>query len=118
MAKTSFLAASYPYYRHMHFQPCTYMTASARNGTIYTGVTSHLMQRIYQHREGTFGGFSAAHKVHRLVAYDLFGTMEAAIAREKQWKNWRRAWKVARIEADNPTWRDLAEDFGFEVLEA
>ncbi len=101
----------------MSRQPCTYMLASGRNGTIYTGVTSNLMQRIHQHREGTFGGFTAQHKVHRLVAYDMFDTMEAAIAAEKRWKNWRRSWKLARIEADNPTWRDLAEDFGFEALE-
>ncbi len=100
----------------MTFQPCTYMMASARNGTLYIGVTSNIMQRVYQHREGTFGGFTAEHKVHLLVAYDMFDTMEAAIAREKQWKNWRREWKLARIEELNPTWRDLAEDFGFAPL--
>ena len=101
----------------MTFQPCTYMMASGRNGTIYTGVTSNIMQRVHQHREGTLGGFTAEHKVHRLVAYDMFDTMEAAIAREKQWKNWQRAWKMQRIEEDNPAWRDLAEDFGFDPLD-
>ncbi len=100
----------------MERDPAVYIMASGFNGTIYTGVTSNLLQRVYQHRTGAFGGFTAEHGVKRLVWFEMRGTMESAIAREKQIKNWRRAWKVALIVKDNPTWRDLAEDFGFESL--
>jgi putative endonuclease len=93
-----------------------YIVASGFHGTIYTGVTSNLVQRVYQHREGTFGGFTARYGCRRLVWFATGGSMEGAIAREKQIKNWPRAWKVALIEESNPTWRDLAEDFGFEPL--
>jgi putative endonuclease len=93
-----------------------YIMASGFHGTIYSGVTSNLLQRVYQHREGTFGGFTARYGCRRLVWFDTGGSMEGAISREKQIKNWTRAWKVALIEAGNPTWRDLAEDFGFEPL--
>ena len=101
---------------HRDFQPCVYIMASGRNGTLYTGVTSHLMQRVAQHRDGSFGGFTAAHAIKRLVWFEQAATMEAAIIREKQIKRWARAWKLALIEGDNPAWRDLAEDFGFDVL--
>jgi putative endonuclease len=93
-----------------------YIMASGFHGTIYTGVTSDLPQRIHQHREGTFGGFTAEHGCKRLVWFETGGSMEGAIAREKQLKNWRREWKVALIEEGNATWRDLAEDFGFPSL--
>ena len=93
-----------------------YIMASGFHGTIYTGVTSNLLQRVYQHREGTFGGFTSRYGCTRLVWFETGGSMEGAIRREKQIKNWNRAWKVALIEAGNPTWRDLAEDFGFEPL--
>ena len=92
------------------------MMASGFNATLYIGVTSNLLQRLYQHRTGAFAGFTAEHSVKRLVWFEMHGTMEAAIAREKQLKNWRREWKVALIVSANPTWRDLAEDFGFESL--
>ena len=97
-------------------QPAVYIMANRRNGTLYTGVTSNLLQRIHQHREGTFGGFTAAHGCKRLVWFETGGSMDGAIAREKQLKNWRRAWKLALIEERNPAWRDLAEDLGFELL--
>jgi putative endonuclease len=100
----------------MEREPAVYIMASGFHGTIYTGVTSNLLQRVYQHRAGTFGGFTADYGCKRLVWFETGGSMEGAIAREKQVKNWLRAWKVALIEADNPTWRDLAEDFGFEPL--
>jgi len=100
----------------MERDPAVYIIASGFHGTIYTGVTSNLLQRIYQHREGTFEGFTADYGCKRLVWFETGGSMEGAIAREKQLKNWRRAWKVALIEEGNPTWRDLAEDFGFEPL--
>jgi putative endonuclease len=100
----------------MERDPAVYIMASAFHGTTYTGVTSNLLQRIYQHREGTLGGFTAEHGCKRLVWFEMRGSMESAIRREKQVKKWRRAWKVALIEEENPSWRDLAEDFGFEPL--
>jgi putative endonuclease len=100
----------------MERNPAVYIVASGFHGTIHTGVTSNLIQRIHQHREGTFGGFTAHYRCRRLVWFEMQGDMEHAIRREKQIKNWLRAWKVALIEDGNSTWRDLAEDFGFESL--
>ena len=94
------------------FQPCIYILASQRNGTIYIGVTSDLVQRIWKHRNGAFPGFTSRHRVFRLARYEQFGTMELAIAREKQLKRWHRGWKINLIEQDNPEWRDLAFDIG------
>src|SRR5262249_33829268 len=94
--------------------PCVYMVASGRNGTIYVGVTSDLLARIYQHREGIFKGFTSKYRVNRLVWFEVHEEMESAIIREKRLKEWQRAWKVELIEATNPQWRDLAEDFGFD----
>ncbi|OWQ92379.1 GIY-YIG nuclease family protein [Sphingopyxis witflariensis] len=94
------------------FQPCTYILASQRNGTLYVGVTSNLIQRIWQHRNGIAEGFSKHYRAYRLVHFELLGTMELAITREKQLKNWHRQWKINLIEADNPEWRDLAFDIG------
>jgi putative endonuclease len=98
------------------FVPLVYMMASGRNGTLYVGVTSNLVQRIAQHRAGTTDGFTAKYGVKTLVWFEPAGTMEHAIVREKRIKKWNRAWKLRLIEADNPTWRDLALDFGFEPL--
>jgi putative endonuclease len=97
--------------------PVVYIVANPRNGTIYTGVTSDLLGRIYQHRNKTFKGFTADHDVHRLVWFEVHAEMESAIVREKRIKEWKRAWKLELIEEDNPQWRDLAEDFGFEALD-
>ena len=91
------------------FQPAVYMMASARNGTIYTGVTSDLPKRCWQHREGVTDGFSKRYGCKTLVWYELHATMEAAIAREKQIKAGSRKRKLALIEANNPAWRDLFE---------
>ncbi len=91
-------------------QPCVYLLASRRNGTLYTGVTSDLPRRIWEHREGVAEGFTRRYGVKRLVYYELHATMEAAITREKQIKEWRRAWKIELIEAVNPEWRDLFEE--------
>ncbi len=74
------------------------------------------MARIVQHREGTFDGFSKRYAVNRLVWFAMADTMEAAITREKQLKVWKRSWKIELIETENPTWRDLAEDWGFDPL--
>ncbi|MEG3165663.1 GIY-YIG nuclease family protein [Sphingomonas sp. PB2P19] len=90
--------------------------ANFRNGTLYIGVTSNLMARIVQHREEVLGGFTKRYGVKRLVWFEMADTMEAAITREKQLKLWRRAWKIELIETGNPTWRDLAEDLGFDPL--
>ena len=95
-------------------QPCVYILASRRHGTIYIGVTSDLIQLLYQHRTGALAGFTREHGVHRLVRYEMFDDMPLAIAREKQLKNWRRDWKINLIEQDNQDWHDLAVDFGFE----
>lgn len=98
--------------------PTVYIVSSQRNGTIYTGVTSHLLGRIHQHRTKVFKGFTAKYGAAILVWFEVHETMESAIVREKRIKNWRREWKLALIEATNPTWRDLAEDFGFAPLTA
>jgi len=96
--------------------PLFYIVANAFHGTLYTGVTSNLVQRIHQHRQGTLGGFTARYGCKRLVWFETHATMESAITRERQLKNWTRAWKIALIEEANPTWRDLAEDLGFDRL--
>ena len=100
----------------MERDPAVYIVASGFHGTIYAGVTSNLLQRIHQHREGTLRGFTAEDGCKRLVWFEMHGDMEQAIRREKQLKNWRREWKVALIEKENPLWRDLAEELGFEAL--
>jgi putative endonuclease len=101
---------------HADFQPCVYLLASRRNGTIYTGVTSILLARIHQHRHGLVRGFTRDYGVKLLVWFEHHPTMESAITREKRIKKWNRAWKLELIEAGNPEWRDLAEDFGFAPL--
>ncbi len=88
-------------------QPAVYLLASKPQGTLYVGVTSALVQRAWQHRTHAVAGFTACHQVDRLVWYELHGTMEVAISREKQLKRWNRAWKIRLIEERNPRWRDL-----------
>ncbi|HWH22331.1 MAG TPA: GIY-YIG nuclease family protein [Allosphingosinicella sp.] len=100
----------------MSRQPCVYILASRRHETVYIGVTSDLVARLHQHRTGAFKGFTSEYNVHRLVHFEMFGAMDTAIAREKQLKNWRRAWKVALIEERNPFWEDRAVEFGFEPV--
>ena len=99
------------------FTPAVYLMASQRNGTTYLDVTSNLLQRVAQHRAGTFDGFTKQHNVKRLVWFERHATMEHAILREKRVKKWRRVWKLELIEAGNLGGRDLAEDFGFLPLE-
>jgi putative endonuclease len=86
------------------------MVASGRNGTLYTGVTSDLIARVHQHREGLVEGFSKRYGVHVLVWYELHSDMLSAIAREKAIKEWKRAWKIELIEASNQFWRNLYDD--------
>ena len=88
------------------------MLASQRNGTLYIGVTSDLIQRVWQHKNGVFDGFTKRHRVHLLVWYELHDTMENAILREKALKEWRRKWKLELIERNNPGWADLYETLG------
>jgi putative endonuclease len=90
-------------------QPCVYIQASQRNGTLYIGVTSDLVKRIWEHRNNAADGFTKKYGVHVLVYYELHEDMLTAIAREKQLKKWNRAWKIELIEASNPEWRDLWE---------
>lgn len=91
-------------------QPCVYLLASRKNGTLYTGVTSNLVQRIWQHRNDQADGFTKKYEVHLLVWYELHETMESAIAREKAIKEWKRAWKLELIETANPQWQDLYDE--------
>jgi putative endonuclease len=102
----------------MERQPCVYILASRRHGTIYIGVTSDLMGRLWQHRTGATRGFTSRYRVMRLVHFEMAETMEAAIAREKQLKAWKRDWKVALVERENPTWEDRAIGLGFAPLGA
>ena len=95
-----------------------YILASRRHGTLYIGVTSNLLGRLWQHRNKISRGFTSRYGVMRLVHFEIADTMEAAIAREKQLKAWRREWKIALIESQNPTWEDRAIEFGFEPVEA
>jgi putative endonuclease len=91
-------------------RPCVYVLSSRRNGTLYIGVTSNLIQRIWQHKEGLADGFTKKHHIKQLVWYEQHGTMESAIAREKALKEWRRDWKCELIEKTNSYWRDLYVD--------
>lgn len=88
-------------------QPCVYLLASKRNGTLYVGVTSNLAQRVWQHKEGLAEGFTKKYGVKMLVWYEQHETMESAIAREKAIKEWQRAWKIELIEKENLEWKDL-----------
>ena len=97
-------------------QPCAYILASGFNGTLYVGVTSNLIGRILQHRDGTYEGFTKRHGIIWLVWFEMADTMESAIASEKRIKKWRRDWKMNLIERDNPKWEDLAVALGLPEL--
>jgi len=97
-------------------EPCVYILASQPRGTLYIGVTSNLIQRLYQHRQDITVGFTSRYGVHRLVRLEMFGDMEAAILREKKLKRWYRQWKINLVERDNPHWVDFAIDLGFDPL--
>ena len=88
-------------------QPAVYILASQRNGTLYIGVTSDLVQRIWQHKNDVVEGFTKKYGVHLLVYYELHDDMENAILREKRLKKWNRDWKLRLIEEKNPDWNDL-----------
>jgi len=88
-------------------QPCVYILSNRRNGTLYIGVTSDLVRRVWQHKNHVVDGFSKKYATDMLVWYEQHGDMESAILREKALKEWRRAWKLRLIEELNPQWRDL-----------
>ena len=84
-----------------------YILASRRNGTLYVGVTSDLIKRIAEHKDGLTGGFTRKYKVDKLVYYETYDDIGEAILREKRIKKWNRVWKLKLIERDNPNWIDL-----------
>jgi len=86
-----------------------YMLASKRNGTLYIGVTSDLIKRVYEHKQGLVEGFTKKYNVHQLVFFEETNDVESAITREKQMKKWNRQWKIELIEKENPEWKDLYE---------
>lgn len=89
---------------HLYY---VYMLASRRNGTLYIGVTNDVIQRTYEHMNDLIEGFTKKYRVHRLVWYEVYEDVNAAIAREKQLKGWNRGWKIKLIEKNNPGWNDL-----------
>lgn len=97
-------------------QPCVYILASGHYGTLYIGVTSDLIARLYQHRTDATDGFTRRYAVHRLVRFELLEVMYSAISREKQLKRWHRQWKINLIESENPQWVDLAPSIGLPPI--
>ena len=91
-------------------EPAVYILASRKNGVLYIGVTAELKRRVWEHKEGIGSAFTKRYNAHKLVYFEAHPTMESAISREKQLKNWKRAWKIALIESANPDWVDLWEE--------
>ena len=91
-------------------QPCVYILASEKYGTLYIGVTSDLIKRVWEHKSDVIRGFTKQYGVHTLVWFEQHATMESAIFREKVLKAWKRDWKLNLIEATNAEWRDLYPD--------
>jgi len=88
----------------------TYILANRKHGAIYIGMTAHIQQRILQHRKGEIEGFTRRYGIERLIHYEEYATAPDAIEREKQLKNWKRAWKIRLIEERNPEWDDLWDE--------
>ncbi len=103
----------------MHWikQPCVYILAKHRYGTLYVGVTSELLERMAQHVSGLFQGFTKTYGIRQLVYCEMHDDMDAAIKREKLLKRWHRAWKYRLIEQMNPEWRDLYDAARNEILD-
>ena len=91
-------------------QPAVYILASNRNGTLYIGVTSDLVKRVWQHKNDVVEGFTKKYQVHHLVYFELYEDMEEAILREKRLKKWNRQWKLRLIEEANPEWKDRYDE--------
>jgi putative endonuclease len=87
-----------------------YMLASKRNGTLYLGMTSNLLKRVYEHKNNLIERFSKRYNVHTLVYYEVYNNVYDAIAREKSIKKWKRSWKIGLLEKSNPEWKDLYHD--------
>ncbi len=87
--------------------PAVYIITNKRNGTLYIGATNDLVRRIFEHKNELIEGFSKQYHLHQLVYYEQHSTMESAFSREKQMKEWKRAWKIRMIEEKNPYWNDL-----------
>src|SRR5436853_586884 len=96
-------------------RPCVYILASKPYGTLYVGVTSDLVNRMEQHQQGLIEGFTKKYGVRTLAYYEMHGAMDAAIAREKLLKRWRREWKYRLIEQMNPEWRNLFDPVTGEI---
>ena len=90
--------------------PCVYILPSTPRGTLYVGVTSNLPARTWQHKNDQVDGFTKKYRIHTLVWYEVHGSMESAILREKLLKTWSRAWKIELVEQGNPRWQDLYQD--------
>lgn len=84
-----------------------YILASAKNGTLYVGVTNNLTRRVLEHKEGSVSGFTKKYHIHTLVYFEETGDIGAALLREKQLKRWKRSWKIDLIEKENPDWNDM-----------
>ena len=84
-----------------------YILANKRNGTLYIGVTSNLIKRVYEHKKNLADGFTKKYNIHKLAYYEITNDIESAIRREKQLKKWNRKWKINLIEKNNPEWIDL-----------
>ena len=110
LIKPTVIPANAGIHRQMDKTFYVYMLASARYGTLYIGVTSNLIGRVWQHREGVIEGFTKKHGVKQLVWFEVHADALSAIAREKQLKKWNRAWKIDLIQKENPYWRDLYDD--------
>jgi len=91
----------------MRKQPAVYILANKRNGTLYTGVTSDLLKRVWEHKNDLVEGFTKKYEVHKLVWFEVHERMISAIEREKRIKEWKRKWKIELIENNNPDWQDL-----------
>lgn len=87
-----------------------YILTSKKNGTLYIGVTSNLIKRVYEHKNELVKGFTQKYAIHNLVYFEATESIESAIMREKQLKKWNRAWKINLIEKNNPAWKDLYPD--------
>jgi putative endonuclease len=96
--------------KEMVKQPTVYILASTKNGTLYTGVTSDLIKRIWEHKNDLIEGFTKRYGIHDLVWFEIRENMNSAIEREKNIKEWKRTWKLNLIEKNNPDWRDLYDD--------
>ncbi len=88
----------------------TYILFNQRNGTLYIGVTNHLVKRVYEHKQHIFKGFTDKYDIDKLAYYEIHDDINEAIKREKQLKAWKRSWKLELIESHNPDWKDLYDE--------